>query len=353
MRFALPLLAVLLLLAGCVPESAPKLHDVYVYGTLDARLSYLYGSPGTFLFDGSEVTLSEGSLAAPYAVDGALLIDDKPYVRRSVAPLDPPAVRVSRIPLTTDLQLAVERDVGPVVYFDGQGYFALAEAGVAGTSKRVVPRPRLNRLRGLGLLSDREADALADALERDGSAFAVAVLPRDALPAHNMDGLGEYLATGVYVQSTLATDESAFAPAPQQLPWEVLAQGQQAVGFDQPHYALVSDEAALINLWNQAHGSQLTLPPVPNVDFGRETVLALFAGQKPSGGYGVDVRRVSVDNGELYVDLSVSRPAQGAVTTQALTSPWVMIRVLRGGFGVAWLRDPQDGSLLGVARRAE
>lgn len=353
MRFALPLLAVLLLLAGCVPDTAPKLHDLYVYGTLDARLSYLYGSPGTVALGDREVTLSEGSMAAPYAVDGALLVDGRPYLREAVAPLDPAPVTVRRIPLTTDLQLDTSAPVSEVVYFDGQGYFTLADAASAGTSKRVVPRPRLNRLRGLGALEDREADALADALERDGAPFVVAVLPKDALPDHTVDGLSEYLATGVYVQTDLPTDAGAFTPAPQQLPWEVLAKGQQAVGFDQPSYALVTDQAQLTNLWNQAYGAQLTLPPVPTVDFGRETVVALFAGQKPSGGYGLDVRQVSVDNGELYLDVAQTAPAAGSVTTQALTSPWLMVRVLRGGFDVAWLRDPQDGSLLGVARRGD
>lgn len=354
MRFALPALAVLVLLAGCAPQSGPKLHDVTVYGALNARLSYLYGSPRKFDLDGKQVTLSQGSAAVPYAVDGALLVDGKAFTRTSVTPLDPNPVTVARIPLTTDLRLAAGADVEQVVYFDGSDYFKLVDAAKAGTTQTVVPTPRLNRLRGLGELTDREADALANALEKGGQPYVLAVLPSASLPKHAVNGTSEYLQTGVYVQQGLKT-AAASAPgtAAQQVAWEVLAQGQQAVGFDKPQYVLVNSRDQLTNLWYKAYGSQLNVPTVPNIDFSRETVLAVFDGQKPTGGYGLKVRSVSVENGELYVDLVKQQPQQGQISTQALTSPWLLIHVLRGGFGVAWFRNPDDGSLIAVARATQ
>lgn len=352
MRFALPALAVLVLLAGCAPQTEPKLHDVYIYGVQDARLSYLYGSPRTFDLDGKQVTLSEGSSKLPYAVDGSLLVDGAPYAKAALGALDPVAVTVARIPYTTDLELFAQRDVEQVVYYDGGDYFTLVDGARAGTRQRVVPRPRLNRLRGLGELTDREADAIANALESSGKPFAVAVLPADALPKHSVNGTSEYLHSGLYVQTQLATTQTQAATA-QQVPWEVLAQGQQAVGFDKPSYVLVTSQDQLTNLWYKAYGSQLQVPQVPKVDFSRETVVAAFAGQKPTGGYGLQVRGVSVENGELYVDLVSISPQAGAITTQGLTSPWVLIHVLRGGFDVAWFRNPDDGSLVGVARATQ
>jgi len=352
MRFALPALAALVLLAGCAPQTAPKLHDVYLYGALDARLSYLYGSPRTFDLDGHTVTLSEGSASAKYAVDGALLIDGAAYASTPLTPLDPAAAVVSRIPNTTDLELTADRAIEQTVYFDGGDYFTLADSAKAGTRQRVVPRPRLNRLRGLGELTDREADALADALQKGGKPFVVAVLPADALPKHTVNGTGEYLHTGLYVQQGLVTTAAA-APTAQQVPWEVLAQGQQAVGFDKPGFQLVTSQDQLTNLWYKAYGSQLQMPKVPTVDFSRETVVAAFDGQKPTGGYNLQVRDVTVENGELYIDLVATEPQAGAITTQGLTSPWILIHVLRGGFAVAWFRNPDDGSLIGVARATQ
>ncbi len=353
MRFALPALAVLVLLAGCAPQSGPKLHDVTVYGALNARLSYLYGSPRKFDLDGKQVTLSQGSASAPYAVDGALLVDGQAFARTSVPPLDPAPVAVSRIPMTTDLRLAVRTDVEQVVYFDGSDYFKLVDAAKAGTTQTVVPTPRLNRLRGLGELTDREADALANGLEKGGKPYVLAVLPSASLTKHSVNGTSEYLQTGVYVQQGLETAASAPGAGAQQVAWEVLAQGQKAVGFDKPQYVLVNSQDQLTNLWYKAYGSQLNVPPVPTIDFSRETVLAVFDGQKSTGGYDLKVRSVSVENGELYVDLVKQQPQQGQITTQALTSPWLLIHVLRGGFDVAWFRNPDDGSLIAVARATQ
>ncbi len=353
MRIALPALALIVLLAGCVPGSAPSLHDVDLYGVLDARLSYLYGSPGTLTIDGRDVQLTQGSVSAPYAVDRALLVDKRPYLRAALSPLPEPPVVVARIPQTTDLSVRAATDVGPVVYFDGSSYLDLLEGASAGLDKRVVPRPRLNGLRGLGDLTDAEADALSAELTKDAKPFAVAVLPDAGLPAHSVDGVGEQLTTGLYVQTELGTDTAAFRPAPDRVPFEVVAQGNNAVGVDRRRFVLVSDAGQLANLWSEAQGSRLTLPPIPDVDFQHETVLAVFAGSQATGGYGIDVRRVSVDSGELYLDVKFTKPAGNAVTTQATTSPWVIVRVLRGGFSVAWFRDADDGSLLGVARGSQ
>ena len=209
MRFALPALAVLVLLAGCAPESGPKLHDVTVYGALNARLSYLYGSPRKFDLDGKQVTLTQGTSTAPYAVDSALLVDGQAFVRTSVTPLEAAPVVVSRIPLTTDLRLEARSDVEQVVYFDGSDYFRLVSGAKAGTSQTVVPTPRLNRLRGLGELTDREADALANGLEQGGKPYVLAVLPSTTLPKHSVNGTSEYLQTGVYVQQGLETAAAA------------------------------------------------------------------------------------------------------------------------------------------------
>jgi len=354
MRFALPAVAVLVLFAGCVPQSGPKLHDVYVYGALNERLSYLYGSPGTIGIDGKDVTLSQGSKADPYAVAGALLADGTPYLTGPLQTPEQPPVVVSRIALTTDLQLQVNADVQQVVYYDGGHYLTLVDAASAGTSQRVVPKPRLNGLRGLGQLTDREADALANGLSQSGKPFVVAVLPEGDLPKHAVNGTSEYLHTGLYVQQGLQTSQQTTARAAgQQVPWEIVARGQHAVGFDKPAYVLVNSQDQLTNLWYQANGTQLQVPAVPKLDFSRETVVAIFDGQKPTGGYGLDVRSVSVENGELYVDLVKTSPSAGAITTQALTSPWLILHVLAGSYQVAWIRDPQDGSLTAVARATE
>lgn len=352
-RLVLPT-AVLLLLAGCAPAPIVRLHDIYLYGTLNARLSYFYGDATEQRYGDSTLTLSlpDGTAARsdPYQVGGTLLVDGEPYLRQGVEPLGGAAITVSKIPLTTDVILQARIDTDQVVYFDGSSFLLLTDRGEANTRLRLVPRPLLNGLRSLGELSATEAEMLERQFREAGRPAGLAFLPKSSLPARAVDGLEEHRQTGIYVQTNVETDEDAFRPPPEELTWEVLSQGNQAVGFDSRTFELISDENTLIGIWNRAYGSSLTVPSLPQADFRRETLVGVFAGSKPTGGYGVQVEAVTEERGELYVDVRFSSPAPGAFTTQALTSPWVIVRVLRGGYQVVWLRDAETGELIGAAR---
>lgn len=344
-------LVLLSLVAACAPDAQPTLHDIYLYG-LDAenvRYSFFYGAPTEFELDGETLSLEEGDADAPFAVERALLVGGAPHATAAVEPIEPP-VTAARIPLTTSLQVRTSAAVGEVVYFDGDTWLSLLPEAAAGVDRRVAPKPRIGRLRGLGELTQREATALADFLELRESALVVAELPEDALPERAVDGLAEYAATGLYVQEGVPLDPTAYRAPPEQLTWEVLARGSQAVGFDDPAFLRVDDEDELLQLWNRAWGSRLEVPPVPDVEFGRETILAVFQGQQPTGGYGIEVSDVVVEGSDMFIDMRFVEPEPGAVVTQQLTSPWVMLRVLRGGIDVAWFRNPATGELLGVAR---
>lgn len=344
----------LLLLGGCVPTSALKMHDLYVYGVENERFTYFYGQPGQILYEGSSLSLTEATARSAatdlFAVPGALQAGGRPYLRAGLQPLATEPVRVIRIPFTTDVEVALGADVEEVVYFDGQSFLRLMLEGQAGTVQRVVPRPRLNLLRGLGQLSAPEADALAAALRAYGQPFALALLPNDGLPPHPVDGLAEHRRTGVYVQLGIGTTSAPVSSLPEELVWEVVASGNQAVGFQSASFQLLTSQDQLISLWQRAYGSQLNVPPLPALDFRRETVVALFLGSRPTGGYGIDVQDARDEDGDLYLDLSLSEPAAGAITTQAITSPWIIVSVQRGGYVAAWLRLAGTGNLLGVAR---
>ena len=353
-RLCVALLGVSAMMIGCAPEAERTVHDVYIYGSLDQRITYFYGGSGTLAYQGVEVQLIDANTTderrgGDLAVPSSLLVDGQQFLRAPTPPLTAPPATVSRIPQTTDMQLALLQAVGEVVYFDGASYLTLTRGGEAGVVQRVVPRPRFNRLRGIGMLTNAEADAVADYLEKSGP-FVLTDLPAGSLPVRAVDGLAEQLSTGIYIQTEIPVAEEAFRPAPQQLAWETIASGSQATGVQGARYLLITSQDQLIGVWSQVHANQLQQPPLPQVDFQRETLVAIFLGQRNSGGYGVTVRRVSVEGNELYLDTEFREPAAGAITTQALTSPWTLVRVLRGGFEVAWIRDVADGNLRGAAR---
>ncbi len=350
----LPLLS-LLLLAGCLPafqRGAPTLHDVALYTPAAGTIyGYFYGEPAELTVSGEPVKLTRGPSDDPLSVPSALLIDDAPYLEEAVAPLGNAPVVVQRVPYSTDLMVSAEQDVLGILYYDGDAWFTVADELRAGYSSRVVPRQRIEGLYGLGELTRAEAEVFQRNLEARGPVVVTALAqPKDRTRQAN--GLGAYLSTALVVQKGLTTVAVTPTPTnPDTNPdWEVLARGTQATGGDSPSYELVTSEAGLEMLWGRAHGSMVESPPLPEVDFGRSSVAAVFLGTRSTGGYSVEVQNVALQDGELYLDVAITEPAPGSITTQALTNPWVMVKIDTPSLGSAWFRNVSTGDLLGTAR---
>lgn len=352
----LALLTLAMLLSACESDPAPELHELYVSGVLDQQVGWFYGEPRVFELDGASLTLTEapeGLSARPWTVTQALWVDGEPAI---VAPWSSGAaapVEVHRIPLTTDLRVRTLRDTSAIVYYDGSAWLTLGDFDPAGLDHRVSPRPRLNRLRGLGELTAAEADLLASRLEQVGEPLVVSFLTGSDVPRRSSDGLAELRSTAVHVRQGLATDPTAFEPPPRDVVYEVVATGQQAIGVRNASYQLLRNREEFSRAWAQAHASLLTPPAPPVVDPTRETLVAVFMGERPSGGYSVSVRSVAIEQGDLVVELNFGAPAPGAMTTMALTSPWLILRVPRSDVPAVWFRDADSGRLMAVARREQ
>src|SRR5262249_62379029 len=70
-------------------------------------------------------------------------------------------------------------------------------------------------------------------------------------------------------------------------------------------------------------------PPLPSVDFSRDMVVALFMGERPTGGYAIEVTRIERTAQGLSVHYRTSRPAPSATQMQALTQPFPLVTVPR------------------------
>ena len=71
---------------------------------------------------------------------------------------------------------------------------------------------------------------------------------------------------------------------------------------------------------------------LPRIDFARNTVVAIFAGEKPTGGYSVRVDSITDDSSPGQpssgtVHYRVIAPPLDALVTQAFTYPYVIVRI--------------------------
>jgi hypothetical protein len=85
----------------------------------------------------------------------------------------------------------------------------------------------------------------------------------------------------------------------------------------------------LAKVWKADGGSDKDLPAV---DWKNETVIAVFAGQKNSGGFSIKIEGVSKALGEVYVLYREETPPKGSMQTRQLTFPSHVV-VVKKTFG--------------------
>ena len=90
--------------------------------------------------------------------------------------------------------------------------------------------------------------------------------------------------------------------------------------------------------WRGLWSSHSPGETAPAVDLSKELVAAVFLGTRPTGGFGVDVVRARRDGDAVVVEYVERRPDPGLLVTQALTSPFHIVRLPRHDGAVRFQR---------------
>jgi hypothetical protein len=81
--------------------------------------------------------------------------------------------------------------------------------------------------------------------------------------------------------------------------------------------------------WNALWKAHAGLQPIPAVDFSQELVAAVFLGTRPSGGFGVEILGTRREAAALVIEYRERVPAASDIVTQALTSPFHIVKLPR------------------------
>jgi hypothetical protein len=81
--------------------------------------------------------------------------------------------------------------------------------------------------------------------------------------------------------------------------------------------------------WSELHRLSTNTGPAPAVDFANEMVLVATAGQKPTGGYSVNIHELYLRGDELFAIVLETSPGPKCIVTEAFTAPVVVTRVPR------------------------
>lgn len=100
---------------------------------------------------------------------------------------------------------------------------------------------------------------------------------------------------------------------------------------------VIRDNDAWRALWAEHAGSN---DAAPAIDFAAEMVAAVFAGDRPTPGYAVEIVDARRQDDTLALLVSESRPRTGAVAAQLIVTPFHIVTIPRFDGTVSFLQGP-------------
>ena len=98
-------------------------------------------------------------------------------------------------------------------------------------------------------------------------------------------------------------------------------------GISEELTRVVDSASAWRELWIRHQSHVDRVPPLPEVDFAKNQVLAIFAGQEPTGGYRIQILGLTETPWDgkpaRVVKYRIQAPGTNALTTQVITQPFL------------------------------
>ena len=98
-------------------------------------------------------------------------------------------------------------------------------------------------------------------------------------------------------------------------------------GYKEKGYIVINNEQQLKKIWNKIFSIMIPPPSVPYIDFENSTLIGVFMGEKPTGGYGIEITKITEQKNKITVDIKEISPAPDCIVTMVLTSPYKIIKI--------------------------
>ncbi len=131
---------------------------------------------------------------------------------------------------------------------------------------------------------------------------------------------------------------AATAAEPASLTMTNLARGKFS-GLEKPLQKVIRDAGEWKKVWMEHSRIESPSPELPKVDFHRQMVIVAAMGRQRTGGYSIEIKRAESETGRLRVFLKTISPPKGAMSIQALTSPFHFVSIPKVDFPVEFVEE--------------
>ena len=97
--------------------------------------------------------------------------------------------------------------------------------------------------------------------------------------------------------------------------------GQQS-GVKKPAQKVIDNLESWKKVWREVHQTVSPKPKLPKVDFEKQVVLAVFMGEKNTGGYRIQIQGMKDTGKKIEVSVKTTSPPQDGFSIQVLTQPY-------------------------------
>ncbi len=151
-------------------------------------------------------------------------------------------------------------------------------------------------------------------------------------PPHYYDG-GPNLCYGICLKNTCTQ-----LPQEKELSFETIEKGEYSTHTKKENF-VINDNKTYYDLWRKLYPSCLNVTTdrgistvcdgvsiIPKIDFSKETVIAVFMGEKNTGGYSIEITKIIDKTDKVIVYVNETTPKPGDLVTLALTQPYHIVK---------------------------
>lgn len=110
------------------------------------------------------------------------------------------------------------------------------------------------------------------------------------------------------------------------LPLEIVIDGTYSAVEDKREMLITTNDQYQ-SLMNEVYKNLDQMPRIPVVDFNKNSVVAVFIGERSNGGYMVSIDSINESSKNIHVNIIESTPGPNCMTTQALTRPFTLVKI--------------------------
>ncbi len=123
--------------------------------------------------------------------------------------------------------------------------------------------------------------------------------------------------------------------------FETIAKGGHG-RIEEPINMVIKDIEKLDSLWNVVFKTRIPKPDLPEVNFEKEMVLAVFMGYIPTGGYSVSIENIYAKGCKVIVERKVVTPEPDELVTMDETQPFHIVKTKKTDKEIVFVKHKKE-----------